>query len=57
MRQVTYQEYLNNPAIREQLEIEARRARSAAIRNSTVALLRLFSWKPAAAARPQLKTA
>lgn len=56
MRQVTYQEYLNNPAIREQIEAEARRARSVAIRTYTaMPFAWLFGRKPVVA--PQLNAA
>ena len=47
MKNLTYQTYLNDPAVREQLEREVRRARAEAVHEFIVApLMRLFKRAP-----------
>ena len=54
MKNVTYEAYVTNPEIREQLEREARQARSEAVHGYIAEFVRqLFSRKPV----PQLKSA
>jgi hypothetical protein len=47
MKNLTYETYLNDPAVREQLEREVRRARAEAVHEFIVApLMRLFKRAP-----------
>ena len=55
MRQVTYAEYLRNPKVREQLELEARRARSQLVHALIVGLM--SNVAPRRMPSVQLKTA